>query len=60
MAAAFGLVLLVFVTMGGAVIVAVPAFFALFAASLIYMIVAAVRASEGMIWEYPITTRWVT
>lgn len=60
MLAAFVLVLLVMLTMGAAIILAVPAFFALFAASVFYMVVATIRASERKIWEYPVTTRWVS
>ncbi len=59
-AATIGLVLLTMVTMGAAFVIAGPAILLMFVASLVYMIVAAVRANEGKIWEYPVTTRWVS
>ena len=58
--AMIALTVLTMVTMGAAIIIAVPAIIALVVASLVYMIVATVRANEGKIWEYPITTRWVS
>jgi len=60
MLAMFALLLLTIVTLGAAIILALPAILALFVASFVYMIVATIRASEGKIWEYPVTTRWVS
>lgn len=60
MVAAFALLALTIVTMGAAIILAVPAILFLVVASFVYMIVATIRASEGKIWEYPVTTRWVS
>jgi len=54
------LLLLTVVTMGAAIILAVPAILALVVASFVYMIVATIRASEGKVWEYPVTTRWIS
>jgi uncharacterized Tic20 family protein len=59
MVAAFALVMLAIVTLGAGIIIAVPAFFLLLGANLVYMILATVRANEGKIWEYPVTTRFV-
>jgi uncharacterized Tic20 family protein len=54
------LALLVIVTLGVGLILAGPLILALFLADLIYMILATVRANEGKIWEYPITSRFVS
>jgi len=60
MVTAIALLLLTIVTMGAAIILAVPAILVLVVASFVYMIVATIRASENKIWEYPVTTRWVS
>ncbi len=53
------MVVLVFVTLGAALILVIPGIVALLVADFLYMILATIRASEGKIWEYPVTTRFV-
>jgi uncharacterized Tic20 family protein len=59
MVASLALIFFVMMTMGRGIILAVLAILALVIANLLYMIVGTVRANEGKIWEYPITTRFV-
>jgi uncharacterized Tic20 family protein len=60
MVGAVALVLLVVVSLGALLIFVLPAIVGLLLADLVYMILATVRASEGKIWEYPVTTRFVS
>jgi uncharacterized Tic20 family protein len=47
------------ITFGLGIVLAIFGIVALLIADMVYMILAAIRASERKIWEYPLTTRFV-
>ena len=45
---------------GAGILLPILGVLALTVADLLYMVLAAIRANEGKVWEYPITTRFVS
>ncbi len=58
--AVVALLLLVAVTRGAGLLLALPGLLALLIGDFLYMVLATIRANEGKIWEYPVTSRFVS
>lgn len=58
LAASIALVIFVFITVGLGIIIAIPLLIALWIATLVYTIWAAIEANKGVWFELPIAGRW--
>ncbi|MDG2516481.1 DUF4870 domain-containing protein [Lysobacter soli] len=55
----FALAVLVFVTLGIGLLIAIPAWFVIGIAWLVFAIIAAIKANDGVTYRYPFTLRLV-
>ena len=55
----FALAVLVFVTLGIGLLIAIPAWFVIGIAWLVFTIIAAIKANDGVTYRYPFTMRLV-
>jgi len=55
----FALWVLVFVTLGIGLLIAIPAWFIIGIAWLVFTIIAAIKANDGVAYRYPFTMRLV-
>jgi len=55
----FALAVLVFVTLGIGLLIAIPAWFVIGIAWLVFAIIAAIKANDGVAYRYPFTVRLV-